>query len=234
VWSFVLSLGKNLKAALAASPKSRAEIAAEAKTTKENLSRIVTGKANPRHKLLVSIARAAGTTVAFLVAGAEHAFSPADHDEMDRHAKWLAKKQRDLDAPPNAQLIARDVSRRERRPKAPAGVTLLADRSGGDSDTPSRYRGAQMVARVLDDSMKDAGILAGDVLFGVEIERAKNIDGRIVLCRIADEIFAKRLFIEDDMFRLISESARYRPIEVARKDVELLAVVIGRVGDIPT
>lgn len=76
--------------------------------------------------------------------------------------------------------------------------------------------------------------LAGDLLFAIEKHRMASVDGRIVVCRIGENVYAKRLVVENDVIRLLSENRRYLPIDVARKKIDVMGVVIGRIGDVRT
>jgi transcriptional regulator with XRE-family HTH domain len=223
----------NLKAALDGSPRSREEIAQEAGTTSETLARFVSGaQRNPGLALLTRIAAAAGTTVVYLVGGEEHAFSPEDYDEVERHAKWLLKRGRKVEAAANAEILvtprAKKRPRRAETPEAP--VAILAD-APGEVEIPRRYRerDAEIVARALDDSMSGAGINAGDLLYAVGGADAK---GKFVVCRVAREAFVKRISISGKLVTLLSENPRYAPLQASLKDVEILGVVIGRSGDV--
>jgi SOS-response transcriptional repressor LexA len=226
---------QRLKAALAASPKSRRQVAKDAGIPYEKLSRLTNAAdENPTLDMLTSIADAAGTTVAFITNGSGHAFSPDDYDEIDRHEKWLASKQLRISPAPNAEIVSSPQKLKgERRRKAPAGVMLLADQSIDDAEIPSRYRDrdAEFVIRSLDDSMNGAGILEGDVLFAVRPPRDRMLNGRIVVCRLGKETYVKRLLM-NDRITLLSENARYSPMVADAKEIEIIGVVIGRMGDV--
>ena len=66
--------------------------------------------------------------------------------------------------------------------------------------------------RVRGDSMRDDGILDGDL---IGVHRTKVADsGQIVVARIDDEITVKRLKLGKDYIRLLPRNPEYAPIEV--------------------
>jgi len=66
--------------------------------------------------------------------------------------------------------------------------------------------------RVRGDSMRDDGILDGDL---VAVQRASQArDGQVVVARIDDEITIKRLSLGDDRIALLPRNPDYAPIEI--------------------
>lgn len=51
-------------------------------------------------------------------------------------------------------------------------------------------------------------------------------EGQIVLCRLDDELFVKRLQKQPEL-KLLSDNKAYEPIALSQKDYELLSVVVG-------
>ncbi|MCX8013411.1 MAG: transcriptional repressor LexA [Rectinema sp.] len=64
--------------------------------------------------------------------------------------------------------------------------------------------------RVKGDSMIGAGILSGDIAIIEQCETARN--GEIVVALLEENVTLKRLFIEQNRFRLQAENPRYAPI----------------------
>ena len=227
-------LGERLAAAIKASGKSRQQIADEAVTTKSQISRILHG-ANWTFDLLERIAIAAKTTVGYLV-GTEHALSPADDAQIDSQIDWLRSKQARIAPRANAVILnaARGSKRSERSRRIPAGVSIVAERSPDrvEIDIPSRYRqlGTDLVARALDDSMIEAGILQGDFVFGIEDSNIAT--ERIVICRHAGGTYIKRLVVQGDRARLLSANPKSLTIDAALSDIQQIAIVVGRSGDV--
>ncbi|HEY5614041.1 MAG TPA: transcriptional repressor LexA [Lysobacter sp.] len=66
--------------------------------------------------------------------------------------------------------------------------------------------------RVRGDSMRDDGILHGDL---VAVQRASQArDGQVVVARIDDEVTIKRLSLGDDRIALLPRNPDYAPIEI--------------------
>jgi repressor LexA len=66
--------------------------------------------------------------------------------------------------------------------------------------------------KVRGDSMRDDGILDGDLIGVHRTPTASN--GQIVVARIDDEITVKRLKIGKDGIRLLPRNPEYQPIDV--------------------
>lgn len=73
------------------------------------------------------------------------------------------------------------------------------------------------------DSMKDAGILEGDLLIVRQQDMARN--GQIVVALLEDEATVKRYYMEKDHIRLQPENDAYDPI--ITRHCKLLGVVTG-------
>jgi len=79
------------------------------------------------------------------------------------------------------------------------------------------------ILRVKGDSMKDAGILAGDYVVVRAGEDAA--DGEIVVALVEDDATVKRFFRENGTVRLQPENKSYKPIR--SRDVRVLGTVVG-------
>ena len=107
-----------------------------------------------------------------------------------------------------------------------AGQPLLAEENieeyvsvpemagGGDGGYLLRVRG---------DSMKDAGILEGDLVVVRQQDTAQ--DGDIVVALLGEEATVKRYFLESDHVRLQPENDALEPIR--SKEVKVLGRVVG-------
>jgi len=95
-----------------------------------------------------------------------------------------------------------------------AGVPLLAEENiDGYITIPLRFlkKGDHFALRVKGDSMKDAGILEGDIAFFVMQANAEN--GNIVVAFLNDEaITLKRFYKETNRVKLKAENPVYPPI----------------------
>jgi repressor LexA len=79
------------------------------------------------------------------------------------------------------------------------------------------------VLRVKGDSMKDAGILAGDYVVVQQAEEARN--GEIVVALIEDDATVKRFYREKDRVRLQPANKDFKPIRT--RDAKVLGRVVG-------
>ncbi len=83
--------------------------------------------------------------------------------------------------------------------------------------------------RVRGDSMKDVGILDGDLIAVRKSNTAEN--GQIVVARIADEVTVKRLKIKKSSAALLPENKAYKPILVAANDLIIEGIFVGLIRD---
>ena len=94
---------------------------------------------------------------------------------------------------------------------------------------------ANYLLRVHGNSMKDIGIMDGDLLAVHQCNDAKN--GQIVVARIEDEVTVKRFKKEGHMVYLIAENEDFPPIEVDLRQqtlsIEGLGVGVIRQGSEP-
>jgi repressor LexA len=107
-----------------------------------------------------------------------------------------------------------------------AGQPVLAEENIEEYvDVPSLAGGedGEYVLRVRGDSMKDAGILEGDLVV-VRSQQAAT-DGDIVVALVGEEATVKRFFREPDHIRLQPENASMEPIR--SKDVRIMGRVVG-------
>jgi repressor LexA len=81
----------------------------------------------------------------------------------------------------------------------------------------------EFVLKVRGDSMKDAGIFAGDHVVVHRQETARN--GQIVVALVGEEATVKRFFKEKDHVRLQPENEAMDPIRT--RDVKVLGRVVG-------
>lgn len=72
------------------------------------------------------------------------------------------------------------------------------------------------------ESMKDAGILDGDIV--VALQAPDALDGEIVVALIGDEATVKRLYREKDRVRLQPENSAFEPIYT--REVSILGKVV--------
>ncbi len=107
-----------------------------------------------------------------------------------------------------------------------AGQPVLAEENIEDYvQTPPCAGGddGEYLLRVRGDSMRDAGILQGDVV----VVRSQDVahDGEIVVALVGEEATVKRFFREFDHVRLQPENPSMEPIR--SRDVRILGKVVG-------
>jgi repressor LexA len=107
-----------------------------------------------------------------------------------------------------------------------AGEPVLAEENIEDYVVVPDVAGGsegEYVLRVAGESMRDAGILAGDYVVVRKQETAKN--GDIVVALLGEEATVKRYFKESDHIRLQPENSAMEPI--LSTDVRILGKVVG-------
>jgi repressor LexA len=107
-----------------------------------------------------------------------------------------------------------------------AGAPVLAEENIEDYiATPSIAGGddGEYLLRVRGESMKNAGILDGDLVVVRPQEHAA--DGEIVVALVGEEATVKRFFQEPDHIRLQPENETMEPIRV--REVRVLGKVVG-------
>src|SRR5246127_3526235 len=112
-----------------------------------------------------------------------------------------------------------------------AGQPILAEENIEDYVQTPAFAGGEdgeYLLRVRGESMKDAGILEGDLVVVRPQETAS--DGDIVVALVGEEATVKRFFQEEDHVRLQPENAAMEPIRT--RDVRVLGRVVGLMRNI--
>jgi repressor LexA len=107
-----------------------------------------------------------------------------------------------------------------------AGTPVLAEENIEEHVPVPAFAGGEegeYLLRVRGDSMKDAGILEGDLVVVKMQETAQ--DGDIVVALLGEEATVKRFYRERDHIRLQPENAAMEPIR--SKEVRVMGRVIG-------
>ncbi len=117
-----------------------------------------------------------------------------------------------------------------------AGEPLLAQQhiEGHYQVDPSLFKpNADFLLRVSGMSMKDIGIMDGDLLAVHKTQDVRN--GQVVVARIDDEVTVKRLKKQGNKVELLPENSEFKPIVVDLRQqsftIEGLAVGVIRNGD---
>jgi repressor LexA len=146
----------------------------------------------------------------------------------------LGLLRRDPTKPRAMELLGRAtaVMRDAVRPGLPllgqvaAGQPILAEENVEEYiDTPAACGGesGEYLLRVRGESMKNAGILDGDLVVVRRQDAAR--DGEIIVALVEEEATVKRFFREGDHIRLQPENDEMEPILV--RDVSVLGRVVG-------
>ncbi len=107
-----------------------------------------------------------------------------------------------------------------------AGEPMLAEENVEEYlEVPAAIGGedGDFILRVKGDSMKDAGILAGDYVVVRSEDTASN--GEIVVALVGEEATVKRFFRENGRVRLQPENKAFKPIRT--KNAKVLGIVVG-------
>ncbi|HEV7571773.1 MAG TPA: S24 family peptidase [Thermoanaerobaculia bacterium] len=84
--------------------------------------------------------------------------------------------------------------------------------------------------QAIDDSMIEAGIVDGDLLFVTPTREVRDAAKHIVICRVSGITLAKQLELHAGRIRLLSRNERYTAIYADEDDFQLIGTVVGRVG----
>jgi repressor LexA len=107
-----------------------------------------------------------------------------------------------------------------------AGQPVLAEENIEEYVPTPRVAGGEegeYLLRIRGESMKDAGIIDGDLVVVRPQETAR--DGEIVVALVGEDATVKRFFQESDHIRLQPENAAMEPIRT--KEVRILGKVVG-------
>ena len=109
---------------------------------------------------------------------------------------------------------------------APAGRPLEAiEQHLGNVSVPSFVRGPVFAVRVLGESMKDAGILDGDIAIVRQAPQAENKE--IVVAVLDGEVTIKRLVKKQKSIWLYPENPKFKPMKIEDSSFKILGKVIG-------
>ncbi|MBU2755726.1 repressor LexA [Acidithiobacillus sp. CV18-2] len=113
--------------------------------------------------------------------------------------------------------------------RVPAGAPILAEgqQEGCLPIDPQLFPGADYLLRVQGMSMRDAGILDGDILAVQQCSEAHN--GQVVVARVDGEVTVKRWRKDGYQVFLLPENPDFSPIEVdlRKQDLRLEGLVVG-------
>ncbi|RJX24657.1 MAG: transcriptional repressor LexA [Dethiobacter sp.] len=154
------------------------------------------------------------------------------------HLKALEKKgyiKRDPTKPRAIEILDASINPKQKRRsrlvpllgQVTAGIPVLAEENIESylALPEEMVKGDHLfLLRVKGDSMREAGILEGDLVIVRQQPAAEN--GEIVVVLMGDEATVKRFFRETDYIRLQPENPDYEPI-ITKDNIRILGKVIG-------
>jgi transcriptional regulator with XRE-family HTH domain len=223
---------RRLKAAVRASGLKQEYLAEKVGIKPATLSRILNGKKKRLDlETMVALAHSVNTTVGHLLGEQGFEYSGAEAAEF-RRVLDAAARLLGLDVAP---VTPRDPLRIAKKTPAVAHPDreIYADaRDLTDYEIPPDYyvRGARRVVEVIGDSMIEARIEEGDVLFVRPVRNIEEARGKIVVCRLDGMQCVKRLEVSGNRIRLVSANPSYK-VRVVNEDAEnfrVMGVIIGQ------
>lgn len=93
-------------------------------------------------------------------------------------------------------------------------------------------RGARLGVSGDCDSMIEAGIVDGDLLFVIPTRELREAAKHIVICRVSGVTLAKELELHAGRIRLLSRNGRYAALDADEENFQLIGTVAGRLGSL--
>jgi transcriptional regulator with XRE-family HTH domain len=161
---------------------------------------------NPKLQTLIRVCAVCGVTVGWVLGEKGFELGPADFEFMGEINDWIRSKRSGQSSvelkgdEPAANAFVRDA-RFERELPAVAtlrGETFVDEDELRERSIPHEYQidGANTVYRTRGDSMIDAGILDGDILFVRRTRNRTAANGHVVVGRLDGTFTVKRLHVE--------------------------------------
>jgi SOS-response transcriptional repressor LexA len=228
-----------LRQAVDAKGKHRA-VAIEAGVDPSALSDILRRETdNPKLQTVIHVCAVCNVTVGWVLGEKGFELGPADLAFMGEIDDWIKAKRSELTVVENTGAVAIREARFEK--ELPAVATLRGETFANEDELPERaippeYQldGANAVYRTRGDSMIDAGILDGDVLFVRKTRNPQVANRQVVVGRLNGTFTVKRLNVERDAITLTSESHGRHTISI-NEDSErfrLIGIVVGLSRDL--
>lgn len=203
-------------------------VAADAGVDPSTLSDILNRYTAPRLQTIIDLCRVCGVTVGWLLGEEGFELGEEDFAKLTAIHAWTGEKLE--------QKRERGASKlRALKPlpavATPHGETFFDPDEIQDREIPLVYQndGANGVFITRGDSMIDAGILDGDILFVRKTRNYRTANKEIVVCRLDGTFTVKRLVVDVNAMTLISEKAG-EPVVTINEDAErfeLIGIVVG-------
>ncbi len=131
------------------------------------------------------------------------------------------------------RLLANDAAQKERRPvslvdeiRDAPGIDEVVELTGEKIPGPYVIKGARPF-RVLTDSMIEAGVMKGAVIWAQPAMDLNAADGRISIVRVNKTLLVKHVDRRGQQTVLSSANPRYGDIQIRGQKCELVGIVIG-------
>jgi transcriptional regulator with XRE-family HTH domain len=198
---------------------------------------------NPKLQTLIRVCAVCGVTVGWLLGEQGFELGQSDFEFLSEITGWINSKRLDLislserGAEPSAPPLAHEA-RFAKIPLAAATPreTFVDEDEIRERAIPHEYQidGANAVYRTRGDSMIDAGILDGDILFVRRTRNRTAANGHVVVGRLDGTFTVKRLHVEKDAITLTSESHGRHTITINEEAERfaLIGIVVGLARDL--
>ncbi len=215
-------------------------VAEEADVDASALSNILRRETvDPKLQTLVRVCRVCGVTVGWVLGETGFDLGDDDYDLFGRLSEWVSHKQ-DLRKQQEAAGMLRPSRVMKEIPAVatPEGETFFDEDELRDREIPIEYQneGANGVFRTRGDSMIDAGIFEGDILFVRKTTNPRIANRRIIVGRLDGTFTVKRLRYEKGVTTLVSERRGEPEVTIGKDDeaqrFRLIGVVVGLSRDL--
>ena len=219
---------QRLHAAVKASGMPKKKIAHLAGMSASRLSRLLNGRLKrPSLPDVEAVLAAIGKRMEDLYAGT----SAPDVRQALRTLTEFVDQHQELRPPPASLVRNKRQSSRTvtAYPVAATPNIVVFDRDLARKSVPPELwaRGARAAARVIGDSMIDAGIHDGDVVYFARAASRRAARGKIVVIRVNASVYLKHYEDVDGQKVLLSANSRYPPMTLTEADdVELYGIVL--------
>jgi len=228
-----------LRMAAAATGKKQSAIAAEADVDASALSDILRrDTVDPKLQTIIKVCRVCHVTVGWLLGETGFELVDADYDFLGRLGDWIAEKQELRKQQETAGMLRPSRVMKELPAVATARGETYDEDELRDREIPIEYQneGANSVFQTRGDSMIDAGIFDGDILFVRKTTNPRVANRRVIIGRLNGTFTVKRLRFEKGVTTLVSEKRGEPEVTIAADDdaesFRLIGVVVGLARDL--
>ncbi|SRR5260221_249831 len=211
---------ERLREAINRSGMKHSLVALDARITPETLSRILTAEhQRPSLDTVTRIAYAVHERVGWVLGEEGFALSAEETTQLREVVRFLGSAL--LRTPQPFNVL----------PATSNAIRLHVRRR--DIPRPLAALGARIAYQVTDDSLAPLGVLDGDSLYVRPSSDVGEGIGRLAVCDVRGETFARPLELKGGRVRLVSPNERYAAIEASAEQVCPVGVVVGRLAEMP-